>query len=33
MEKELHDAFRKLKQRDVDTFPVKVLSVDKSAGT
>ena len=33
MEKELHDAFRKLKQRDVDTFPVKALSVDKSAGT
>ena len=33
MEKELHDAFRKLKQRDVDTFPVKVLSVDKFAGT
>ena len=33
MEKELHSAFRKLKQRDVDTFPVKVLSVDKSAGT
>lgn len=33
MEKELHDAFRKLKQRDVDTFPVKVLSVNKSAGT
>jgi hypothetical protein len=33
MEKELQDAFRKLKQRDVDTFPVEVVSVDKSAGT
>lgn len=33
MEKELQDAFRKLKKRDVDTFPVKVLSVDKTKGT
>lgn len=33
MEKELQDAFRKLKQRDVDTFPVEVVSVDKEAGT
>lgn len=33
MEKELQDAFRKLKKRDVDTFPVKVLSVDKAKGT
>lgn len=33
MEKELADAFRKLKQRDVDTFPVEVVSVDKTTGT
>lgn len=33
MEKELQDAFRKLKKRDVDTFPVKVISVDKTKGT
>ena len=33
MEKEQQDAFRKLKKRDVDTFPVKVLSVDKAKGT
>lgn len=33
MEKELQDAFRKLKQRDVDTFPAKVLEVDKDKGT
>ncbi|WP_286913175.1 hypothetical protein [Flavobacterium sp. UBA4197] len=32
MEKELQDAFRKLKQRDVDTFPVEVISVQKEAG-
>lgn len=33
MEKELQDAFRKLKQRDVDTFPVEVVSVNKTQGT
>lgn len=33
MEKELQDAFRKLQKRDVDTFPVTVISVDKSLGT
>lgn len=33
MEKELQDAFRKLKQRDVDTFPATVKSVDKEKGT
>jgi hypothetical protein len=33
MSKELQDAFRKLKKRDVDTFPGKVLSVDKEKGT
>jgi len=33
MEKELLDAFRKLKQRSVDTFPVTVVSVDKGQGT
>lgn len=33
MEKELQDAFRELKKRDVDTFPAKVLSVDKTKGT
>lgn len=31
--KELQDAFRKLKQRDVDTFPGVVLAVNKSNGT
>lgn len=33
MDKALQDAFRKLKQRDVDTFPVSVVSVDKTNGT
>jgi len=33
MEKDLQDAFRKLKQRDVDTFPVEVVSVNKTQGT
>jgi hypothetical protein len=33
MEKELQDAFRKLKKRDVDTFPATVVSVDKQKGT
>ena len=33
MNKELQDAFRELVKRDVDTFPVTVLSVDKSKGT
>jgi phage baseplate assembly protein gpV len=33
MGKELQDAFRKLQKRDVDTFPAKVLSVDKAKGT
>jgi hypothetical protein len=33
MGKELEDAFRKLKQRDVDTFVVTVKSVDKTKGT
>lgn len=33
MSKELADAFRKLKERDVDTFPVTVVSVDKEKGT
>lgn len=33
MEKELQDAFRKLVQRDVDTFPAEVVSVDKETGT
>ncbi len=33
MTKELEDAFRKLKERDVDTFPATVVSVDKAAGT
>lgn len=33
MEKELQDAFRNLKKRDVDTFPAVVLSVDKANGT
>lgn len=31
--KELTEAFRKLKSRDVDTFPGVVLSVDKTKGT
>ncbi|MDO4225129.1 MAG: hypothetical protein Q4C75_04475 [Bergeyella zoohelcum] len=33
MSKELEDAFKKLKSREVDTFPVKVISVDKEKGT
>lgn len=33
MEKDLQDAFRKLVKRDVDTFPVHVVSVDKNKGT
>lgn len=33
MNKELQDAFRKLGKRDVDTFPVHVVSVDKEKGT
>jgi len=33
MDKELQDAFRKLTKRDVDTFPVTVLEVDKDKGT
>lgn len=33
MGKELQDAFRKLKQRDVDTFPGVVLDVNKANGT
>lgn len=33
MEKELQDALRKLKKRDVTTFAAKVLSVDKDKGT
>lgn len=33
MEKELADAFRRLAKRDVDTFPVTVVAVDKPAGT
>jgi hypothetical protein len=33
MEKELIEAFRKLKQRGVDTFPATVVSVDKEKGT
>jgi hypothetical protein len=33
MEKELLDAFRNLKKRDVDTFPAEVVSVDKENGT
>lgn len=33
MEKALLDAFRKLKQRDVDTFPVTVVSVNRQKGT
>ena len=33
MEQELIEAFRKLKKRDVDTFPAVVVSVDKNKGT
>ena len=33
MEKALQDAFRQFKKRDVDTFPVHVVSVDKEKGT
>lgn len=33
MDKQLQDAFRKLKSRDVDTFPVTVTAVDKEKGT
>ncbi|MRX70264.1 hypothetical protein SAMN06265349_101734 [Flavobacterium resistens] len=33
MKKELQDALRKLKKRDVDTFPVTVISVNKTQGT
>lgn len=33
MNKEIQDAFRKLKERDVDTFIAKVVSVDKTDGT
>jgi hypothetical protein len=33
MSKELEDAFRSFRERDVDTFPVQVISVDKAAGT
>lgn len=33
MEEELARAFRKLKQREVDTFPATVVSVDKEKGT
>jgi len=33
MDKNLQDAFMKLVKRDVDTFPVKVISVDKIQGT
>ena len=33
MEKELQDAFRKLTERGVDTFAVKVISVNKQEGT
>lgn len=32
MKKDLQDAFRKLGSRDVDTFPVEVISVDKVNG-
>lgn len=32
-EKELHDAFRNLGKRAVDTFPADVVSVDKTKGT
>lgn len=33
MSKELQDALRTLIKRDVDTFPVRILSVDKKNGT
>ena len=33
MENELTEAFRRLKKRDVDTFPAVVVSVDKEQGT
>lgn len=33
MSKELQDAFKGLAKRSVDTFPVKVVSVDKEKGT
>lgn len=33
MDQELQDALRRLKQRDVDTFPVTVLSLNKTLGT
>ena len=33
MDKEIQDAFRQLKKRDVDTFIAKVVSVDKEKGT
>lgn len=33
MEKEIQDAFRQLKKRDVDTFIAKIVSVDKVKGT
>lgn len=33
MSKELEDAFKKFRSRDVDTFPAKVVSVDKIRGT
>lgn len=33
MDKRIQDAFRKLQKRDVDTFPAKVISVDKNKGT
>lgn len=33
MKKELQDAFRMLQKRGVDTFPAKVISVDKNKGT
>lgn len=33
MEQELIEAFRKLKERGVDTFPAVVVSVDKNKGT
>ncbi len=33
MSNDLQNAFNQLKKRDVDTFPAKVISVDKTAGT
>jgi hypothetical protein len=33
MDKEIQDAFRQLRKRDVDTFIAKVVSVDKAKGT